>query len=53
LSVTITALVMFVFTGDVAAAGSLTAALHIILVTFHYVFEKLWERAVVSSNDHS
>tara|TARA_B100000131_G_scaffold101752_1_gene98792 strand:- start:466 stop:672 length:207 start_codon:yes stop_codon:yes gene_type:complete len=53
LSIMITAFVMFAFTGSIASAGSLTVALHIVLITFHYIFEKVWEKVVVSSNDHS
>ena len=42
ISILVTMLVLFVATGDVKSATSITIFLHIALVTCHYGFEKIW-----------
>ena len=44
ISILVTMLVLFVATGDVKSATSITVFLHIILMSCHYGFEKLWVR---------
>ena len=44
ISILVTMLVLFVSTGDVKSATSITIFLHIILMSCHYGFEKLWAR---------
>ena len=44
ISILVTMLVLFVATGDVKSATSITIFLHIILMSCHYGFEKLWSK---------
>ena len=41
-SILVTMLVLFVATGDVKSATGITVFLHTVLISCHYVFEKLW-----------
>ena len=42
ISILVTMLVLFVATGDIKSATGITVFLHAILISCHYVFEKLW-----------
>lgn len=44
MSVGITVLVTYGYTGDVVSASKMTAILHVFLMTGHYLFETLWEK---------
>ena len=44
ISILVTMLVLFVATGDAKSATNITIFLHIILMSCHYGFEKLWAR---------
>ena len=42
ISILVTMLVLFVATGDIKSATGITVFLHAVLISCHYVFEKLW-----------
>ena len=44
ISIVITAIVTYSYTGDLLAASKLTAILHACLVSGHYLFETLWDK---------
>ena len=41
-SILVTMLVLFIATGDIESATGITVFLHAVLISCHYVFEKLW-----------
>lgn len=43
LSILITFLTIFFVTGDIKSTTGLTVLLHILLITFHFIFECLWD----------
>jgi uncharacterized membrane protein len=46
LSITITMVVLFLYTGDIKSASGITLFLHTFLTFFHFIFETVWERYV-------
>ena len=42
ISILVTMMVLFIATGDVKSATGITVFLHAVLISCHYVFEKLW-----------
>jgi len=42
ISILVTMMVLFIATGDVKSATGITVFLHTVLISCHYVFEKLW-----------
>jgi len=51
LSITTTFLTIFFITGDIKSTTSLTLLLHFLLITFHFVFEYLWDYNLESKKD--
>ena len=45
-SILVTMLVLFIATGDIESATGITVFLHAVLISCHYVFEKLWATRV-------
>ena len=43
-SITVTMIVMFLFTGNIREATALTLFLHAFLTIANYIFETLWEK---------
>ena len=44
ISITITMILAYLYTGDLSSASSATVFLHATLVTFHWMFEVIWSK---------
>ncbi len=47
-SISITLLTTYLWTGNIKEASGFTVCLHALLVTAHWIFEKLWDKYEVS-----
>tara|TARA_Y100000996_G_scaffold246722_1_gene193977 strand:- start:178 stop:369 length:192 start_codon:yes stop_codon:yes gene_type:complete len=43
-SISITLIVTWLWTGDIASASSITLFLHTVLITAHWIFENAWKK---------
>ena len=43
-SIILTLITTWLYTGDIKQASGVTMILHLVLITGHYVFEKMWDQ---------
>lgn len=44
LSIFVTMMLVYMFTGDIKQTASVTFMFHIIMTALHYLYEEMWER---------
>jgi len=46
ISILVTMLLVYMFTGDIKQTASLTLMFHVIMTGLHYMYEELWDRYI-------